>query len=256
MEVIRCIKACTKVKKTLIAAFLFLNLSLVIIVVNGGNGMRRNRRAFWALVLCVILCACLIGAYYWSHTVEQEATLENGWELILVNSRYTVPQDYAPNLLTLSNGEQVDERIYPALQAMFDDAREEGVYPYVTAGYRTHEEQQRLMDERISYFIGEGYSEREAARQAESWVARPGHSEHELGIAVDINADSDEHSSQDVYAWLAENAYKYGFICRYPEKKSEITGISNEPWHYRYVGKSAAQEMFFADICLEEYLAQ
>ena len=218
--------------------------------------MRRNSSAFLSsiLILCIMVCVCLIAAHCLSNTVEQEASLENGWTLILVNDKYTVPQNYTPSLLTLSNGEQIDERIYPELQDMFDAAREDGVYPFVTAGYRTHEEQQRLMDERIAYYKGEGYAESAAVQEAEKWVARPGHSEHELGIAVDINADSDAHASSDVYAWLADNAYQYGFIQRYPVDKSSITGIENEPWHYRYVGRAAAEQMFFDGICLEEYL--
>ena len=88
---------------------------------------------------------------------------------------------------------------------------------------------------------------------AEKWVAIPGTSEHQLGIAVDINPDY-EKSGKEVYAWLAENAHEYGFINRYPEDKVHITGIMNEPWHYRYVGENAAKEMYEQRICLEEYL--
>ena len=83
-----------------------------------------------------------------------------------------------------------------------------------------------------------------------------GRSEHQLGLAVDINGDELHSSNDEVYSWLAENAYKYGFILRYPEGKSDITGIEYEPWHYRYVGKEAAAEIFSRSICLEEYLTQ
>ena len=79
-------------------------------------------------------------------------------------------------------------------------------------------------------------------------------SEHELGIAVDINADTSKCSSDAVYTWLANNAYKYGFIKRYPDNKIEITGVNNEPWHYRYVGVDAALEMQKKGLCLEEYI--
>ena len=84
-------------------------------------------------------------------------------------------------------------------------------------------------------------------------VAIPGTSEHQLGLSVDINADQTKCSSEKVYSWLDNNAYKYGFIKRYPSSKSYITGINNEPWHYRYVGKEAAT-IKNQNLCLEEYL--
>ena len=89
---------------------------------------------------------------------------------------------------------------------------------------------------------------------AEQWVAIPGYSEHELGLAVDINADKERSYGEEVYCWLAENAWRYGFILRYPQGKEEITGIDYEPWHYRYVGYEAAKTIYEEDITLEEYL--
>lgn len=89
---------------------------------------------------------------------------------------------------------------------------------------------------------------------AEKYVAIPDTSEHQLGLSVDINADTDKCSSEKVYQWLDENAYKYGFVKRYPEDKTDITGISNEPWHYRYVGTTVAKIMKEENLCLEEYL--
>lgn len=86
------------------------------------------------------------------------------------------------------------------------------------------------------------------------WVALPGTSEHQLGLAVDINADTSKCSRDDVYNWLLENSYKYGFIQRYPSGKTSITGVANEPWHYRYVGKEAAEEIHQSGLCLEEYV--
>lgn len=91
-------------------------------------------------------------------------------------------------------------------------------------------------------------------KRAEKYVAIPDTSEHQLGLSVDINADTDKCSSEKVYQWLDENAYKYGFVKRYPEDKTDITGISNEPWHYRYVGTTVAKIMKEENLCLEEYL--
>lgn len=185
---------------------------------------------------------------------RKEATTEHGWNLILVNSQYYVPDDYESELLTLSNGERVDERIYPALQNMFDTMRAEGVYPVVASGYRSEETQKELLENKILAYMSEGYSEAEAEDLALDWVAEPGTSEHQLGIAVDINAEENKSSSDEVYSWLESNSYKFGFIYRYPPDKIEITGIANEPWHYRYVGKQAAEEIYFSGVCLEEYI--
>lgn len=185
---------------------------------------------------------------------RKEADTSLGWNLILVNDEYCVPSDYEVELTELSNGEKVDSRIYPQLQQMFDDARAAGLGLFVREGYRTYEDQKQILDERIQRYRDEGYSRSEAKKLAEEYVAVPGTSEHELGIAVDINADTSKCSSDAVYTWLANNAYRYGFIKRYPEDKTEITGVNNEPWHYRYVGVDAAREMQEKGLCLEEYI--
>lgn len=186
-----------------------------------------------------------------THHVASE---DNGWNLILVNRNSHIPDDYKVELTELSNGEKVDSRIYPELQEMFNDARAQGYGLFVREGYRTQEEQQQLLDEKIEAYENEGKSKSEAKKLAEQWVAIPGTSEHQLGIAVDINADTTKSSSDDVYSWLAENAHKYGFIKRYPSDKTDITGVINEPWHYRYVGKEAALEIYSQGMCLEEYI--
>ena len=186
-----------------------------------------------------------------THHVASE---DNGWNLILVNRNSYIPDDYKVELTELSNGEKVDSRIYPELQEMFNDARAQGYGLFVREGYRTQEEQQQLMDEKIEAYENEGKSKSEAKKLAEQWVAIPGTSEHQLGIAVDINADTTKSSSDDVYKWLEENAHTYGFIKRYPSNKTDITGVINEPWHYRYVGKEVASEIYSQGICLEEYI--
>ena len=94
---------------------------------------------------------------------------------------------------------------------MFDAARTYGIYPVVWEGYRTYEEQQKILDDKIKAYINEGYSQSRAERTAKEWVALPGTSEHQLGIAVDINADKSKSSNDEVYTWLAANAHNYGF---------------------------------------------
>jgi len=179
---------------------------------------------------------------------------ETAWCLILVNKWNHIPDDYEVELTELANGQSVDKRIYAALQEMFDAARSDGVYPIIASGYRTAEEQQSLMDEKIADYKAEGYPAGEAVTKAEAWVAIPGTSEHQIGIGVDINADGIHSTGNKVYEWLNQNACKFGFICRYPPDKTEITGVINEPWHYRYVGIEAATEIQNQGVCLEEYL--
>lgn len=217
---------------------------------------RRKRRKIWIFfVLFSVMLPFALGiSYPFNDTGRHEASEKNGWELILVNRDNYIPRSYKVDLTELSNGEKVDAKIYPPLQEMFDAARAEGLELFVAAGYRTQDEQQRLLDEKIGAYQDEGYPRKEAEKLAGQWVALPGTSEHQLGIAVDINADTEKSSSDAVYDWLAENGYRYGFIKRYPSDKTDITGIINEPWHYRYVGREAAGEIYRQGICLEEYI--
>ena len=181
--------------------------------------------------------------------------LENSeWNLILVNAWNKIPEDYKLDLMRLSNDNMVDKRIYPDLQQMFDDARSQGVYPTISSAYRNSDEQKQMMEDKINAFINDGNSRKESEKLAKDWVAEPGTSEHELGLALDINADKKKSNNEDVYNWLENNSYKYGFIVRYPLEKAKITGVSHEPWHFRYVGKEAAKTIHEKGICLEEYI--
>ena len=181
------------------------------------------------------------------------SSADDSWKLILVNRTHPIPEGYEiPELTTLSGGFQVDSRIYPALQQMFDDARSQGILPHITSAYRTMEDQQYQMDAKTQEYLSSGYSQEEARALAEEWVAIPGTSEHQLGICVDIS--SVEQDPGAVWYWLNMYAWQYGFIQRYPDEKYAITGINTEPWHYRYVGTEAARDMHESGQCLEEYL--
>ena len=213
------------------------------------GGKQKGKR----LLLMAVIILLAAGMMAFKGGISRTADESLGWNLMLVNSRYRIPDDYSVELIRLSNGEQVDSRIYPDLQEMFDDARGAGYSLFVRAGYRSEEDQEDLMEDKIEAYRQEGYSQREAEREAEKWVAKPGTSEHELGLAVDINAEGQTDGNR-LYQWLADHSWKYGFILRYPAEKEEITGIDYEPWHFRYVGKQAAKEMYEKDLCLEEYV--
>ena len=94
-----------------------------------------------------------------------------------------------------------------------------------------------------------------AEEVAEQSVARAGHSEHETGLAIDLNGVLETFADTEAYRWLQRHAYEYGFVLRYPEGKEEITGIRFEPWHFRYVGKEHARKMRLLNLCLEEYIS-
>ena len=203
----------------------------------------------FTVMLCVMAGKVLHSSLttpFLGNITHHMASEDHGWNLILVNRENYIPADYEVQLTELSNGKKVE---------MFNAARAQGYGLFVREGYRTQEEQQQLMNEKIEAYENEGKSKSEAKKLAEQWVAIPGTSEHQLGIAVDIiNADTTKSSRDDVYNWLEENAHTYGFIKRYPSNKTDITGVINEPWHYRYVGKEAASAIYSQGICLEEYI--
>lgn len=179
------------------------------------------------------------------------------WNLTLVNSKNPVPKDWTTEFTYLRNDHKVDSRIYPELQRMFDDCRAAGLLPHINESYRTNEEQQRIFNEKVSAYESGGYSYETAYDKASEYAALPEYSEHQLGLAVDIiSEDKKAKTNEAVWNWMAGHCAQYGFILRYPYGKEEITGISYEPWHYRYVGKEAAKAITESGLCLEEYIEQ
>lgn len=180
--------------------------------------------------------------------------------LLLVNPWTPLPEDFVPGeLVPVQNDQAVDARAYPDLQDMLGDMSQAGLSPLICSSYRSQERQQELYDNKVQRVMAEGVSREAAQAEAARWVARPGTSEHQTGLAVDIVSLSNQmldetQESTPEFQWLAENAWKYGFILRYPNDKSEKTGIAYEPWHFRFVGKEAAEEMHDLGLCLEEYL--
>ena len=184
-----------------------------------------------------------------------EPPADEDWKLLLVNKDHPLPEGFTVELKELRNGHRVDARIYPELQQMFDDARAAGIYPFVNESFRSAERQQQIMDKYIANYEAQGMSHEAAVEKALTVVAVPGTSEHQLGLALDLIAEYDGDSTA-TWNWLRENCQRYGFILRYPAEKEAITGISYEPWHFRYVGTAAATEIMERGLCLEEYLAE
>lgn len=181
--------------------------------------------------------------------------------LTLVNPWNPLPDDWTVDLVTLDDGHRVDSRCYEAYMEMINACKAAGYSPVNCSSYRAQETQQSLYDNKVQRLISSGMSEDEAKAEAAKAVAIPGISEHQLGLAVDlVDANMQDltsaQESTETQKWLMANSWRYGFIHRYPNGKTDITGIIYEPWHYRYVGKDAAQEIFNRDITLEEYLGK
>ena len=183
------------------------------------------------------------------------------WNLTLVNKWNEMEAGYEPDLVEVSTGHRVDARIADSLKEMIRDAKKAGYAIYILSSYRDMEKQISLYEEEVEKWIWQGYDKEAAEEKAGTVVAFPGTSEHQLGLAVDLV--SSEHVRLDRmaentkgYKWLVANCHKYGFILRYPNEATEITGIIYEPWHFRYVGKKAATYIMEHEITLEEYLSK
>jgi len=182
----------------------------------------------------------------------------NDWKLVIVNKNNPIPINYEVDLITIERGYLIDERIYHDLRNMLEDARAEGLEPWICSAYRTAEKQTALFNKEVEIYINNGYTIDESEEMASKWVAKQGTSEHQTGLAVDIVANSYQilDENQEMTAeqqWLLKNCHKYGFILRYPADKADLTGVGYEPWHYRYVGEEAAAEIMEKGLCLEEY---
>ena len=198
------------------------------------------------------------------HYVQADSYQGGGeapWNLLLVNDWNPLPAGYDSDVSfsTVSGGKQVDSRIIDAVNRMLNDAAAYDLA--VVSAYRPKEEQDILYWRKVKQYTDKGYSDLEAQKVGGTIVKRPGFSEHNCGLAMDVGGSGDYTLEQTfantpAYAWLMEHCADYGFILRFPEGKEDITGVIYEPWHYRYVGEEAARYIMDNDLCLEEYLAQ
>ena len=181
------------------------------------------------------------------------------WNFALYDTNNAVPADYTFDKKKVRSGCYVDKRIYNELQAMLSAAADQGYTVFVCSAYRSADRQSELFSESVETAVNNGMSDEEAYDYAASQYSEPGNSEHQAGLSVDIVPLSqqvldEELGDTEEEQWLAANCYKYGFILRYPKDRESITGITYEPWHYRYVGTEAAAYIMENDITLEEYL--
>ena len=182
--------------------------------------------------------------------------------LTIVSAASPLEEGYVPELGTVVEEYQLDARCASVCWQMMQDCRAENAgYPMICSAYRTQEFQQELFDNKVVRVMMEHYcTVEEAEKLAAEEVAYPGTSEHQLGLAADIIDETFPYLTEwqettGTQKWLKEHAADYGFILRYPNGTSEITGIIYEPWHYRYVGEKFAHEITNRGITLEEYVA-
>ena len=192
-------------------------------------------------------------------TEEMEEHLPEDWNLILVNRTHPIPEDYQVELKNIGSGHKIDARAYDDFRAMIQAAKSEGIYIYVTSSYRDLDKQTELYNKKVESYVTQGYSYENAKEQAGQVVAVPGTSEHHLGLALDLVSSEyrrldEKQENTKGFKWLKEHSWEYGFILRYPNGETDITGIIYEPWHFRYVGLEAAKEITESGLTLEEYV--
>lgn len=186
------------------------------------------------------------------------------WRLVLINKQHPIPEDYTFTLDTIktaNGGIQCDGRIMEDLFSMLQAAGEDGINLAICSHYRDINRQEVLFNRKIKTYMKKGMSYMEAYKISSQTVTVPGASEHQIGLAMDIVSDSytvleEGFAETDAGIWLKEHCAEYGFILRYPLGKETITGIEFEPWHYRYVGKEAAEIIMNEELCLEEFWAK
>lgn len=157
-------------------------------------------------------------------------------DLVKIDDKYTNGSDHYASKVAVN-----------AFIKMYDDAKKEGFGLVINSSYRSYNDQEELCNE-YRQLYGNNY--------VNKYMAKPGFSEHQTGLSFDIGSlSSNIFANSMEYTWMLDNAYKYGFILRFPKKYESLTGFKNEPWHYRYVGKEIAKYIYENDISYEEYYA-
>lgn len=169
-------------------------------------------------------------------TVSGEASLTYINGILIANKTYGLPESYAPG---------IDKTAESALNKMINAAKQDGINLFIKSGYRSYSTQKTLYN---------NYVARDGVAAADRYSARPGHSEHQTGLAFDLNSLEQSFGETKEGKWLAEHCHEYGFIIRYPKDKEDVTGYMYEPWHVRYLGDDIAKDVYESGKCLEEYL--
>ena len=188
--------------------------------------------------------------------------IDNLWAYYIINEDNPLREDFTVGLDTVQGNFMLDERCAGYARQMIADAEADGIYLCVVSAYRSVDKQQENLESYTQRLIDAGYSKKDARKQALREIAEPYTSEHNAGLALDILTYDWWETHDDVtadfentaeFAWLNENAQKYGFIMRYPKEFEDITGYTYEPWHYRFIGVYYAQRIKESGLPLEYF---
>ncbi len=193
---------------------------------------------------------------------EENAIDFNSWEMLLVNPWNSIPEGFDPELALINSkyagfaGAQFDARAIDQLHAMCDAAAEDGIKLVIISAYRTNDFQTFNFNRKVDRVMAANptLTREQAEIEAATVVARPGTSEHQVGLAVDFNSVESSFKGTNEYNWLVDHCTDYGFILRYTAEKQDKTGIIPEPWHYRYVGVENAKAIEKSGLCMEEFI--
>jgi len=195
-------------------------------------------------------------AIHTNTNINTSSLMDSGL-LWLVNQDHPLPQDFSPESLITHQGIRLHTAAHTAYNRMLVAMKADGIHGLILASaYRPYDYQQNLFTNKVNQLVSNGYTNHEAAEIAAKSLQRPGASEHQTGLALDVTISGDlTEAFGDTAAgkWIAANSHRFGFIIRYPQAKTDITHIIYEPWHLRYVGVPHAMIIFENNITLEEY---
>lgn len=208
-------------------------------------------------ILLIIISSCILIKFNQKKFYKNIKLIKNPDNILtLVNKNNKLPAIYVPNDLVeipnnmAYNGKKVRKELLDNFKKLFKDSKKLGYKIIIVSAYRDYDYQKKLFN---------GYVEEKGLKYALKCSARAGHSEHQTGLAIDVmgsNNDYNLFADSKEFEWMKNNAYKYGFILRYPENKENITGFKYEPWHYRYVGIDIATYIYKNNLTLEEYFSK
>ena len=217
----------------------------------------KEKRRKWILLIAMLLslAVLIISIVFLARIKGWLGGSESSSLLSIVDSETAAPEDQKQTLSFIDDEHMIDERCAAELEELLAACRGAGFEPVVTAAYRSASEQRELFNTLADSYMEEGADAESARRMAQRKIPLPGHSEHQLGLAVDLaDAREDPGAQRELQDWLASHAWEYGFILRYPEGKEQITGHGFEPEHYRFVGTAAAKQSRELELTLEEYV--
>ena len=197
-------------------------------------------------------------------TARQAQAILDDPRMVLVNHTNKMPDDHTFTTKACGSATAVNKTLQTeaadAFLAMQAAAAKDGVTIWMQSGYRSVDYQKNLYDQKTQYFRNKGLSEAEAKKQAANIVNPPGYSEHNCGLAADLNSPehtdlTEDFENTEAFRWLSAHAVEYGFILRYPKNAEAVTEITYEPWHWRYVGPENAALIQQSGLCFEDAVA-